>query len=223
METTMTSVQKQIRIVIIDDHPVVRHGLVSIIEQDERMDVCAEADDAAAGLSAIKQHKPDIAIIDISLKDISGLELIKWVKDLDFHVFMLVISIHDETIYAERALKAGAHGYLMKQESPDKIIKAIYRILEGEIYVSDTIAKRMVRHLVKGHVGKGTFIDGLSDRELEVFQMLGKGFKPKQIAEKLCLSIKTIETYQANLKEKLMLDNSSDLMRYAIQWLGRKE
>jgi DNA-binding NarL/FixJ family response regulator len=217
------SSQKKIRIVIIDDHPVVRHGLVRIIEQDERMDVCAEAEDAAAGLASIKQHRPDIAIIDISLKDISGLELIKWVKGLDFPVFMLVISIHDESIYAERALKAGAHGYLMKQESPDNIIKAIYRILDSEIYVSDSIVKRIMRRIARGDGDKGTIIDRLSDRELEVFQLIGKGFKPKQIAGQLCLSVKTIETYQSNLKQKLMLTSTSDLMRYAIQWLNRKE
>jgi DNA-binding NarL/FixJ family response regulator len=223
LENTENSSQKKIRIVIVDDHPVVRHGLAQIIAQDADMHVCAEAEDAAAGLAAIKQHRPDIAIIDLSLKDISGLELIKWVKELDFNVFMLVISIHDESIYAERALKAGAHGYLMKQETPDNIIKAIYRILEGEVYVSDFIVKRVVRRFARGHAGKGSVMDSLSDRELEVFQLIGKGYKPKQIADKLCLSVKTIETYQSNLKQKLMLGNASDLTQYAIQWLSRKE
>ena len=223
MNNSENSKQKKIKIVIVDDHPVVRHGLARIIEQDKRMDVCAEADDAHTGLAAIKQHRPDIAIIDISLKDISGLELIKWVKELGINVFMLVISIHDESVYAERALKAGAHGYLMKQESPDNIIKAIYRILEGEVYVSDFIVKRMMRRIVRGESDKGTLIDKLSDRELEVFQLIGKGFKPKQIAGKLCLSVKTIETYQSNLKNKLMLDNTSDLLQYAIQWLVRND
>jgi DNA-binding NarL/FixJ family response regulator len=212
--------QHNIKIVIVDDHPVVRHGLARIIEQDKRMDVCAEADGAHSGLAVIKQHRPDIAIIDISLKDISGLELI---KELDINVFMLVISIHDESVYAERALKAGAHGYLMKQESPDNIIKAIYRILDGEVYVSDFIVKRMMRRIVRGGSDKGTVIDKLSDRELEVFQLIGKGFKPKQIADKLCLSVKTIETYQSNLKNKLMLDNTSDLLQFAIQWPGRRD
>lgn len=209
-------------VVIVDDHPVVCHGLAQIIAQDENLYVCAEAEDAKTGFEAIKKHKPSIAIIDISLKDISGIDLIKWVKGLNFKVAMLVISIHDESVYAERALKAGAQGYLMKQESPDKIIQAIHQILKGEIYMSDSVAKRMMRHLINTSNDKVTSIDRLSDRELEVFQLIGQGLKSKQIAEKLCLSVKTIETYQSNLKEKLILNSASELAQYAVQWVQQK-
>ena len=219
METPPNNNLGKIEIIIIDDHPVVCQGLAQIVSQDDNLHVCAIAEDAKTGFEAIKKHKPDVAIIDISLKDISGIELIKWVKDLDLNVAMLVISIHDEAVYAERALKAGALGYLMKQESPDKIIQAIRQILKGEIYVSDSVAKRMMRHLLKGHDEKTMPIDRLSDRELEVFQMIGRGFKPKQIANKLCLSIKTVETYQSNIKEKLFLKNAFELAQYAVQWM----
>ena len=223
MENSRTNRSGKIKVIIVDDHPVVCQGLAQIVSQDENLHVCAEAEDAKTAFKAIKKHRPDIAIIDISLKDISGLELIKWVKGLDFKVAMLVISVHDESIYAERALKAGADGYLMKQESPDKIIQAIRQILKGEIYISDSIAKRLIRHLLKGHGEKATPIDSLSDRELEVLQLLGRGFKPKQIADKLCLSIKTIETYQSNIKEKLFLNNAFELAQYAVQWMRQKE
>lgn len=218
MEKSSKSTPEKIRVVIVDDHPVVRQGLAQIISQNETLQVCAEAADAKSGFDAIKKHRPHIAIIDISLTDISGIELIKWVKGLDFKVAMLVISIHDESVYAQRALKAGADGYLMKQESPDKIIEAIRRILNGDIFVSDSMAKRMMRHLVKGHDEGVPSVESLSDREFEVFQLVGQGFKPKQIAEKLCLSIKTIETYQSNIKEKLFLSNSFELAQFAIQW-----
>jgi DNA-binding NarL/FixJ family response regulator len=218
VEKSSKSTPEKIRVVIVDDHPVVRQGLAQIISQNETLQVCAEAADAKSGFDAIKKHRPHIAIIDISLTDISGIELIKWVKGLDFKVAMLVISIHDESVYAQRALKAGADGYLMKQESPDKIIEAIRRILNGDIFVSDSMAKRMMRHLVKGHDEGVPSVESLSDREFEVFQLVGQGFKPKQIAEKLCLSIKTIETYQSNIKEKLFLSNSFELAQFAIQW-----
>jgi DNA-binding NarL/FixJ family response regulator len=219
METFQINEPGKIEVIIVDDHPVVCHGIAQIIAQDDSLHVCAIAEDAKTGFEAIKKHKPDVAIIDISLKDISGIELIKWVKDQDLNVAMLVISMHDEAVYAERALKAGALGYLMKQESPDKIIQAIRQILKGEIYVSDSVAKRMMRHLLKGHDEKTMPIDRLSDRELEVFQLIGKGLKPKQIADKLCLSIKTVETYQSNIKEKLSLKNAFELTQYAVQWM----
>jgi DNA-binding NarL/FixJ family response regulator len=223
LESLQNKKQEKVRIVIVDDHPVVCHGLAQIIAHDANLHVCAEAEDAKTGFEAIKKHKPHIAIIDISLKDISGIELIKWVKGLrDFNVLMLVISIHDESVYAERALKAGAQGYLMKQESPDKIIQAIHQILKGEIYVSDSVAKRMMRHLINASNDKVTSIDRLSDRELEVFQLIGQGLKPKQIAEKLFLSVKTIETYQSNLKEKLILNSAFELAQYAVQWMQQK-
>jgi len=222
METFQINEPGKIEVIIVDDHPVVCHGIAQIIAQDDGLHVCAIAEDARTGFEAIKKHKPDVAIIDISLKDISGIELIKWVKDQDLNVAMLVISMHDEAVYAERALKAGALGYLMKQESPDKIIQAIRQILKGEIYVSDSVAKRMMRHLINAPNDKDTSIDRLSDRELEVFQLIGQGLKSKQIAEKLCLSVKTIETYQSNLKEKLILNSALELAQYAVQWMHQE-
>jgi len=205
-------IEDQTRILIVDDHPIVRQGLAELIDHESDLAVCGQADDSHGAIKAIKELNPTMAIIDISLKQTSGLELI---KDIDS-----LLSMHDETLYAERALRAGAMGYIMKQEATENVIAAIRRILGGEIYVSDRMAARMVRKLVTGQTGTNTSqVDSLSDRELEVFRLIGKGHGTRQISERLHLSVKTIETYRAHIKEKLNLVDAAELLQHAIQWV----
>jgi len=208
------------RVLVVDDHPIVRQGLVQMIDHEDDLEVCGQAEDAYTALQAIDKLKPDVAIVDISLKGTSGIELMKNVKAQYPAVKMLALSMHDETLYAERALKAGAGGYIMKHESPEKVIKAIRRVLAGEIYVSENMTARMVHKLVDGSESGATGIDSLTDRELEVFRLIGLGHGTRQIAEELFLSVKTIESYRAHIKEKLALDNATELIQHAIQWVN---
>lgn len=212
--------QRTIRVVVIDDHPVVRRGLVSMISQEPDMEVCAEAEDFHEGLDAIKSNQPDLAIIDLSLKDIGGLELVKQVKVLDEDLPMLVLSMYDETLYCERVLRAGARGYIMKQEGTEKLIVAIRTVMSGEIYVSDRMASRMLGKFIGGKGGAGSSpLDRLSDRELEVFELLGRGLSTREVAERLCVSIKTVESHREHIKEKLKLRNANELVQHATQWV----
>jgi DNA-binding NarL/FixJ family response regulator len=211
---------QQLRIVIVDDHPIVRKGLVGMINQESDMKVCAEAEDYHQGLDAIRQHKPDVAIVDLTLGGLSGLELIKQAHALEPQVQMLVLSMHDEMLYAERVLRAGARGYIMKQEGTDRLTAAIRTIMRGEIYVSERMAARMLGKFVGGkREGGSSPLDRLSDRELEVFELLGRGLGTRQVAEKLCVSIKTIESHREHIKLKLQLKNANELIQHATQWV----
>jgi DNA-binding NarL/FixJ family response regulator len=215
--------QKQsdkVRILIVDDHPVTRRGLAEVINMETDLEVCGQAEDAAAALVAIGKLKPDLAIIDVSLQGASGIELMKNVKLQYPTLPMLALSMHDESLYAERALKAGAKGYIMKHEAIEKVIGAIKRILKGEIYVSDNMTARMVNKLVGGGDSGTTGIESLTDRELEVFRLIGMGHGTRQIATELFLSVKTIESYRAHIKEKLALDSATELTQHAIQWVN---
>ena len=206
------------RILIVDDHPIVRQGLAGLINHEGDFAVCGQAEDYHEALAAVGQLKPDMVVVDISLKETSGLELIKDIHLQHPDLPVLVLSMHDETLYAERALRAGAMGYIMKQEATENVIAAIRRVLGGEIYVSDRMASRMVRKLVTGEtVTNISPVDSLSDRELEVFRLIGKGHGTRQISERLCLSVKTIETYRAHIKDKLDLADAAELLQYAIQ------
>lgn len=212
--------EQKTRILIVDDHPIVRQGLTELINHEEDLAVCGQAEDAPDAMVIIKELKPDMVIIDISLKETSGMELIKDIKAQYPNLPALALSMHDESLYAERALRAGAKGYVMKAEATERVITAIRKILSGEIYVSDRMAVKMVRKLVGGKSDVGTSpIDPLSDRELEVFLLIGQGYGTRQIAEKLYLSVKTIETYRAHIKEKLNLASSAELLQYAIKWV----
>jgi DNA-binding NarL/FixJ family response regulator len=207
------------KILIVDDHPIVRQGLTELINQEDDLVVCEQAEDAAEAMGIIKKLKPDMAIVDISLKETSGMELIKDIKVKYPNLAVLALSMHDESLYAERALRAGAKGYVMKAEATEKVVTAIRKILSGQIYVSDRMAAKMVRKLVGGSPDVGvSAIERLSDRELEVFRLIGQGYGTRQIAERLHLSIKTIETYREHIKEKLNLADASELLQYAIQW-----
>ena len=211
------------RIIIVDDHPIVREGLTKLIEQEDDLAVCGQAEDGPAAMAMIRDSKPDMAIVDIALKETSGTELIKDIKARYPHLLVLALSMHDESLYAERALRAGAKGYIMKAEATEKVITAIRKVLGGQLYISDRMGEKMVRKLVDGKSEAGASpIESLSDRQLEVFLLIGQGYGTRQIAEKLYLSIKTIETYRAHIKEKLNLTDAAELLQYAIQWVSSK-
>jgi len=216
-----TDTRSKRKIVIVDDHPIVRQGLAQLINQEKDLEVCGQAGDAHEALQAIRQLHPDMVIVDIGLKDTSGMELIKDLKIQYPELPVLTLSMYDESIYGERALRAGARGYVMKQEATAKVVTAIRRVLAGEVYVSDGMAAKMVSKLVGGGTrSAGSFADNLSDRELEVFRMIGAGFGTREMAEKLHLSIKTIETYRAHIKDKLGLQDANELLRTAIRWVN---
>lgn len=211
---------RRMRIMIVDDHPILRKGLAMVINQEPDLVIAGEAPDATAALSMIESFKPDLVIVDLSLPGIDGIELIKTMKLKYRDLPALVVSMHDELIFAERALRAGARGYIMKQEAVDKVLIAIRRVLNGEIFVSDKITTKMLETLISNEAKPGSSpLDLLSNRELTVFRLIGQGFKTRQIADELHLSVKTIESYRSHIKEKLKLDTGTDLMKYAIQWV----
>ena len=216
-----TTSENKKRVLIVDDHPIVRDGLITIINHEKDLAVCGEADEPQEALKAISELRPDVVIVDITLKNSDGIELTKSLKARYPTLPVIVLSIHDELTYAERALRAGARGYLMKEVVSDKITAAIRTVLTGEIYVSNTMAKKMLRKLAGGKAD--TIIaptDNLSDRELEIFRLIGQGYKPSKIAQSMHLSIKTVETYRSRIKEKLNLADADELLRYAIQWVS---
>jgi DNA-binding NarL/FixJ family response regulator len=207
-------------IVIVDDHPIVRQGLAQLINQESDLLVCGQAEDAYEAMQTIRESDPDMVIVDISLKETSGVELIKDLKIQYPDLPVLTLSMHDETVYGERALRAGARGYIMKQEATEKVVTAIRRVLAGEVYVSNGMAAKMVSKLVGGPGKTSSPVECLSDRELEVFRMLGEGYNTREMADKLHLSVKTIETYRAHIKDKLGLQDASELLRSAIRWVN---
>jgi DNA-binding NarL/FixJ family response regulator len=209
------------RIFIVDDHPIVRDGLITIIHHEKDFEVCGEADEALEAFKAISELKPDVVVVDISLKNSDGIELTKSIKARYPRLPVIVLSIHDESVYAERALRAGAQAYLMKEVVSENIVTAIRTVLSGEIYVSNTMGKKLLRKLAAGKADAVSApMDSLSDRELEIFRLIGQGYKPSKIAQSMHLSVKTVETYRARIKEKLNLANADELLRYAIQWVS---
>ena len=204
---------------VIDDHPLLRQGLALLINQQQDLEVCGEAEEAHAALQAIAQKRPDILIVDISLNGPDGLELLKNIRVSYPELPVLILSMHDEAIYAERALRARANGYIMKQEATEKVLVAVRRILNGDVYLSDRMANKMLQQYIGGApVAIQSRLASLSDRELEVFRMIGEGRSTREIAEELHLSIKTVETYQAHIKDKLSLRSGRELIQHAIQW-----
>jgi DNA-binding NarL/FixJ family response regulator len=208
------------RVLIVDDHPIVRQGLTQLISQESDLEVVGEADDAATAIEAVSRLAPDVVIVDLMLKNSSGIELIKDIKARRPEVRILVVSMHDEAVYAERALRAGSHGYVMKQEATHEVLIALRKVLADEVHVSKDVVSRMLRRIVGG--GSSDGIERLSDRELEVFQWIGLGLSVGEIAEKLKVSPKTIETYRAHIKEKLGLASATDVLRVAVSWLEQK-
>src|SRR6266567_4397793 len=202
--------KKRARILIVDDHPAVREALVSRIGRQPDLEVCGEAADLSEALGLVADTQPDLAVVDISLKTGSGIDLIKRIKDRNDSVRMLVWSMHSESLYAERALGAGALGYINKDQATDKIVEAIRRVLEGKVYLSDAMAEKMLHRAVGGGREEVTRspLTALADRELEVFHLIGQGVKTAEIAERLHLSVKTVETYRDRIRQKLDLSDA---------------
>ncbi len=208
------------KVFVVDDHPIVRQGLAQMINREPDLTICGEAQEAASALQAIISERPDILIVDISLSGPDGLELLKNIRLRYPTLPVLILSMHDESIYAERALRAGANGYIMKHEAAEKVLVAVRQILGGEIYVSERIANRILHHYISGtSTAKQSPLADLSDRELEVFRLIGEGHSTRTIAEQLHLSVKTVESYQAHIKDKLSLKNGRELVQHAIQWV----
>jgi len=218
------SVRSKRTVFVIDDHPIVREGLTQLINREPDLTVCGTAEDIYEALKAMQTLKPDIALADISLKGADGIELIKNLKIRMPALPVLVLSIHDESIYAPRALRAGARGFIMKQEATENVLLALRRVLSGEIYLSKRMANKMLQQFVGAPgIAQKFSIDRLSDRELEVFRLIGQGHGTRRIAEELRLSVKTVESYREHIKEKMTLSDASELVQHAIQWLQREK
>jgi DNA-binding NarL/FixJ family response regulator len=216
--------QTRRRVFLVDDHPLVREHLTALLQREPDLEVCGEAADAPTALERITQQRPDLVILDVSLRHSHGLELLKDLKNLQPGLPVLVLSMHDETLYAERALRAGAMGYITKEEATVSVLSAVRKVLAGQVYLSDRMARRMVGRMVGGAARAGSPLDLLADRELEVFQMIGRGLGTRQIAEELRLGIKTVESYKARIKDKLQLADGNELLQHAIHWeQGRGE
>ena len=212
------------QVLVVDDHPIVRHGLALLINCEPDLMVCGEADNAQSATQAIVSLRPDLVILDISLGGSDGLELLKQIRTRNTDLPVLVLSILDETIYTERVLRAGGNGYIMKQEATDRILTAIRCILEGQVYVPDRVASRLLRQYAHtSTVTARSPLAALSDRELEVFRLIGAGRSTRQIAEILHVSVKTVESYQAHIKEKLDLSNARELQYHAIELAVREK
>jgi DNA-binding NarL/FixJ family response regulator len=209
---------KKKTVFIVDDHPLLRQGLALLVNRERDLVVCGEAEEAQTAMSEITLKKPDILIADISLNGPDGLDLLKNLRMLYPSLPVLILSMHDESIYAERALRARANGYIMKQEATEKVLVAVRRILSGDIYLSDRMANKLLHQYISGApADMHSRLSTLSDRELEVFRLIGEGRTTRQIAEKLHLSVKTVETYQAHIKDKLSLHSGRELVQHAIQ------
>jgi DNA-binding NarL/FixJ family response regulator len=217
--------KKRARVLIVDDHPAVREALAMRIGLQSDLEVCGEAADLSEALRLVADTHPDVAVIDISLKTGSGIDLIKRIKDRNDTVRMLVWSSHGESLYAERALRAGALGYINKDQATDKIVEGIRRVLEGKVYLSDVMIQTMLHRTVSRGREEVTRspIDALADRELEVFRLIGQGVKTAEIANRLHLSVKTIETYRDRIRAKLDLSDGTALGHYATNWMQQNE
>ncbi|MFZ4764942.1 MAG: response regulator [Roseimicrobium sp.] len=218
----MTSLKK--RILIVDDHPIMRHGLAQLICAEPDLHVCGDAGNAAEGLKAVETTKPDLVVADLTLPDKHGLEFIKDLQALHPGMLVIVLSMHDEALYAERALRAGARGYVMKETAADTLIKAVHRVLGGGIYLSDRMAGVMLELVAGQRKGAhASSLEKLTDRELEVLQLIGQGKATRYIAEQLHVSVRTVDAHRAHIKEKLQLADGPALVRYAVRWVESQE
>jgi DNA-binding NarL/FixJ family response regulator len=211
------------RVSIIDDHPIVRQGISQLIDQEEDLVTYCQAGSAQEALETMASCTPDVLLVDISLDGISGIELIKLLRQRQIMAPVLIISMHDETLYAERALRSGAKGYVMKQEATEKVLTAIRQVLRGEIYLSERMQGKILQRIINGDEGGLSAIDLLSDRELEVFRLIGHGYSTSDISRELKRSIKTVETHRAHLKDKLSLKNAAELTHFAVQWIEQEK
>lgn len=218
-QAQIASNPKKYSVLLVDDHPIVRQGLALLIDREADLSVCGEAEGARTAFHAIETLHPDIVVLDISLSGPDGLDVLKEIRMKSTALPVLILSMHDESIYAERAMRAGANGYIMKQEATEKVLVAIRRILHGDVYLSDRLTKTMLQQFVRGGPpANSSPLLNLTDRELEVFRLIGEGHGTRRIADELHLSVKTIESYQAHIKEKLALRNARELVQHAIEW-----
>lgn len=216
--------QAKRQVLIVDDHPIFRNGITQLINHEPDLHVCGEICSASQALSVVDELKPDIVVLDLSIQGTNGIELMKSIRALHPHLPALMVSMHDESIYAERALRAGARGYVMKAAPSEKVIEAIRRVLSGGLYLSDAIGGRLLDTFLNGRistVGTST-VEQLSDREIEVFRAVGEGRGTREIARTLFLSVKTVETHRAHIKEKLQLKTAPELVRAAVEWVNRE-
>jgi DNA-binding NarL/FixJ family response regulator len=212
------------RVIIIDDHPLLRRGMAALLSEQSDLCVCGEAENAKDALRAMRDLTPSVALVDINLPGANGLELIKLMLAEQPKLRILVVSMHDETLYALRSLRAGAKGYLMKSEALEQIVNAVRRVAEGNVYVTPRFSERLVFKAIQSlEGGMGSPVDRLSDRELEVLRLLGKGLGTRDIAHTLHLSVKTIETHRAHIKEKLGFKEAAEMVRFAIDWVVHEE
>lgn len=207
------------KILIVDDHPLMRKGLALTIEAEPDLRIVGQAASAEEALDVVESTEPDMAIVDVSLPGMSGLELIKHLHAVRPDLLVFVVSRHDESLYAERAIRAGARGYVMKLEADAVIVKAVRHVFGGGIYVSDEIKERLLLSMMSGKEAGQTPLEVLSDRELEVFELTGRGLGTREISERLHLSVKTVESYRARIKSKLNLNTAAELMQHAVQWV----
>jgi DNA-binding NarL/FixJ family response regulator len=213
---------KSTRIVLVDDHSMFREGLVEVLSREPDLEICGQAEDSRQALEVIKVAKPDLAIVDLVLKNSHGIELIKDIRALHPKVAVLVVSMHQESLFAERALRAGARGYITKQEATKHLIGAIRKVIAGEVVASDSLTQIALGQLAGGEMpAKSQSVGRLSDREVPVLELMGNGFNNHQIAERLRIDVTTIETYRARIKEKLVLKDATELLQYAIRWAHR--
>ncbi len=210
------------RIMIVDDHPLFRHGLAQLLNAQADLTACGEAEDAPAALESVRRLKPDLVIADISLKGTNGVELMKSLKAENPKLPVLIISIHDESLYALRALRAGAKGYVMKSQPLGDVMAAVRKVLDGQIYVSSSLADQLIYKVVRGADGDKSAMESLTDREIEVLQLVGQGKGTRQIAQELRLSVKTIESHRLHIKEKLRLKTASEMIRFAVDWVNNQ-
>ncbi|MGI6457351.1 MAG: response regulator [bacterium] len=213
---------KTSRILVVDDHPIVRHGLSEIINEEENLEVVGEAESAQQALQDMERLQPDLVIVDISLKDSNGLDLIERIKTLHPGVKILVSSIYEESVYAERALRSGALGYVNKQASPTSLISAIHCVLNGKVYLSENQKNVMFQSFINHNSDNAYSIQHLSNREIEIFEFIGRGKSTREIADLLNVSVKTIETHRENIKRKLNIDNTNELIYRAVHWLAQQ-
>jgi len=220
--STISPLPVKARILIVDDHVIVRQGIAQLVNREPDLDVCEEAGDADSAVAVLRETPVDLAIVDISLPGTSGIELVKLIRDMQPQLPVLVMSMHDEALYSDRAFRAGAKGYVMKQEATEKLLAAIRKILNGGVYVSDRMQTVMVQRFLNSGVDETvSFIDNLTDREFEILRMIGQGLTVAEIADKLGRSAKTVEAHRANLREKLGLKRAAELARFATQWVER--
>jgi DNA-binding NarL/FixJ family response regulator len=212
--------QQPRRVLLVDDHPIVRRGVTQLLNAEPDLEVCGEAETAAHALELLQTCDPDVAVVDLTLAGGNGLGLVKDLKAWRADLPILILSMHDESLHAERALRAGATGYVMKQEATDRIVEALRRVLRGQIFLSQPMQDKLLQRLVgdREALRPSSPLEAMTDRELEVFQLVGRGLSTRDVADELCLSVKTIETHLDRIKSKLGLESGRELVRYAIRW-----